>query len=109
MTYLFDVNVLIAFLDRYHVHHTQAHRWAAGHSKSLRWATCPLVENAFVRITGKPSYPNSFGSATAALEELRRNCALPNHIFWPDDISLCDVAVWSSQHIVASSHITDLY
>ena len=37
---LLDVNVLIALLDRRHVHHEPAHRWFAGSSGP--WATWPL-------------------------------------------------------------------
>jgi len=30
------------------------------------WATCPLTENAFLRILGHPSYPKGPGSPSAA-------------------------------------------
>ena len=102
MTYLLDANLLIALLDRHHVHHAAAHRWAGGHSKPIRWATCPLVENAFIRITGNPAYVNSFGSAKAALAELQTSCSVPAHTFWPDDISLRDQTLWSAEFFIGS-------
>lgn len=34
---LLDVNVLIALLDRRHVHHEPAHDWFAGAQAPLRW------------------------------------------------------------------------
>ena len=39
---LLDVNVLIALLDRRHVHHEPAHGWFAT-AQADGWATCPLT------------------------------------------------------------------
>jgi toxin-antitoxin system PIN domain toxin len=109
MTHLYDVNFLIALLDRYHAHYEIAHRWLGASPEPLPWATCPLTENAFVRITGRPSYPNGFGSAAAAIECLRENCSQSNHTFWPDDISLLDPKIWAEPDRVSPTHLTDLY
>jgi predicted nucleic acid-binding protein len=57
---LLDVNVLIALLDRRHVHHEAAHGWFAA-EQAKGWATCPLTQNAVLRILGQPRYPNSPG------------------------------------------------
>jgi predicted nucleic acid-binding protein len=57
---LLDVNVLIALLDRRHVHHDPAHGWFAA-AQANGWATCPLTQNAVLRILGQPRYPNSPG------------------------------------------------
>jgi toxin-antitoxin system PIN domain toxin len=108
MIHLFDVNFLIALLDRQHMHYEAAHRWVNS-VEELRWATCPLTENAFVRITGKPSYPNWLGSTAAALQCLRENCSQTNHTFWPDDISLLQEALWTNQRLISTAHLTDLY
>ncbi|HUB66424.1 MAG TPA: TA system VapC family ribonuclease toxin [Candidatus Methylacidiphilales bacterium] len=109
MTYLFDVNFLIALLDQHHAHYEIAHRWVAAAPQPLRWATCPLTENAFVRITGKQSYPNGFGSASAALDCLRENCSQKNHVFWTDNVSLADAKVWTEPGRISSTHLIDLY
>jgi len=109
MIYLLDVNVLIALLDSRHVHNEAAHKWAGSHGRSLQWASCPIVENAFVRITASASYPNSLGSATAALNKLQENCATTDHRFWPDDLSLRDAALLSGGDLLHSSHVTDCY
>jgi toxin-antitoxin system PIN domain toxin len=109
MTYLLDVNLLIALLDPRHVHNTAAHQWAGNRPKALKWATCPIIENAFVRITGNPAYPNFLGSATASLNKLRKNISETDHRFWADDISLCDPAVWTSPEFMNASQITDCY
>jgi toxin-antitoxin system PIN domain toxin len=109
MIYLLDVNLLIALLDARHIHNAEAHRWVGGQSKPLTWATCPLVENAFVRITGSPAYPNFLGSAKAALDSLKKNCSDTDHHFWSDDISLREDSLWHSPELLSSVHITDCY
>lgn len=74
MTYLLDVNVLIALLDPAHIQHDTAHAWFAeeGHTA---WATCPLTENGVLRIIGHPRYPNSPGSPAAGRDDV-------NAVFW---------------------------
>lgn len=109
MTHLLDVNFLIALLDRQHANYESAHRWINSVPKTWRWATCPITQNAFVRITGKPSYPNWLGSAAAALDSLRKNCSQENHTFWPDDVSLLQSEIWTQPQLVTSTHLTDLY
>jgi len=109
MTYLFDLNFLIALLDRKHAHYHSAHHWIGSVSEAWKWATCPLTENGFIRITGKSSYPNAFESASAALNCLRDNCSQDNHVFWPDDISLLQLDIWTNPQLIISTHLTDLY
>jgi predicted nucleic acid-binding protein len=48
-----DVVVLIALLDRRHVHPEPAHAWFTA-SNPAGWATCPLPQNAVLRILGQP-------------------------------------------------------
>jgi uncharacterized protein len=88
--FLLDVNVLLALADPLHVHHEAAHSWFASRGRKA-WATCPMTENAFVRIASHPSYPNRPGDAPAVLELLRRMCSSEGHRFWPDTVSLRDV------------------
>lgn len=108
MIYLLDANLLIALIDQDHVQHQRAHAWAS-HQAPLRWATCPLIENAFVRITSNPAYPNAYPSAADALDALRNDCSSTHHVFWPDDISICDKAVWNESGLLSGRHLTDLY
>ncbi|MGR3697056.1 MAG: hypothetical protein ACU0CB_02180 [Roseovarius sp.] len=87
MTYLLDVNVLIALVDPGHVAHNDAHTWFSkeGHPS---WATCPITENGFVRILGNPKYPNSSGSPAVIAGIIEQMRALPGHCFWAGDFSL---------------------
>jgi toxin-antitoxin system PIN domain toxin len=87
MTYLLDVNLLIALCDPEHVHHETAHRWF-GRLATNRWATCAITENAFIRITGHSTYLNWKRTPAEQIDMLKRFCSLPTHEFWADDVSL---------------------
>lgn len=67
---LLDVNVLITLVDHQHVHHEPSHRWFEAHG-SDGWASCPLTQNAMLRILGNPCYPNSTGGQAVVMLLLR--------------------------------------
>ncbi|WP_374585746.1 TA system VapC family ribonuclease toxin [Pseudoduganella sp.] len=108
MTYLLDVNVLIALIDTAHIQHGTAKAWFASVGQ-VSWATCPLTENGVLRIVGNPRYPNSPGSPILVMPLLRALRVMPGHTFWPDDLSL--VASRHVQHhrLYRSHSITDTY
>jgi toxin-antitoxin system PIN domain toxin len=108
MTFLLDVNVLIALIDSGHIQHDAAHGWFAAHGGHA-WATCPLTENGVLRIVGHPRYPNSPGSPAAVMPVLAGLCALPGHVFWPDDISLVDSTRVDAGRLLSSGQLTDSY
>jgi len=109
MTYLLDINVLIALIDPRHVHHHPAHAWfgAEGHCS---WATCPFVENGLLRIVGHPRYENFGGlphQVAGMLAQLKINH--PAHQFWADEISILDETVFDRAGMLNSMHLTDIY
>jgi len=108
MTFLLDANVLIALIDPQHVHHDPAHEWF-GLQENIDWATCPLTENAVVRIISQPSYPNPAANPEAAIDMLRELCAVGRHQFWPDSISLLDSSAVLSGTVLSPKRITDIY
>jgi uncharacterized protein len=108
MTYLLDVNVLLALCDPRHVHHETAHRWFQFTGRH-GWATCPLTENGFIRIASQPRYPNSPGGPGAVGAVLRKFCVGPAHVFWPDDVSLLDGQRFEWSRLLSHAHITDVY
>jgi uncharacterized protein len=108
LTSLLDVNVLIALIDGAHVHHDLAHRWFASEG-ARSWATCPLTENAVLRIVGSPRYPMSPGSPAAVVPSLVGMRSHPGHEFWPDAISLLDRSMVDPARLLAASQITDTY
>lgn len=108
MTYLLDVNVLIALIDPAHVQHDAAHDWFAKLGKKS-WATCPQTENGVMRIIGHARYPNSPGTPAAVAQLMTGLCALPGHAFWPDDVSLLDAGKIDVSRILSSAQVTDSY
>jgi len=110
VTFLLDVNVLIALIDPAHTQHAAAHGWLETVGTGS-WATCPIVENGAVRILSHPRYP--FGPAPASpsgvARILKRLRQVPGHRFWPDDISLLDDEAVDLAALIHSRQITDTY
>lgn len=108
MRCLLDVNVLLALLDADHVHHATAHVWferegAAG------FATCPIVENGFLRIISHPKYTNPVtgpDQAAPLLADLQRH---PGHQFWADDLSLARASIVTIDRVRTPGQVTDTY
>jgi toxin-antitoxin system PIN domain toxin len=108
LTFLLDVNVLIALIDPTHVHHRPVFDWfQAEGSKS--WASCPITENGVLRIVSHPNYPNTPGAPAIVAGVMGRLLALPGHVFWPDDISLLDPARADCGRLLAHKQVTDSY
>lgn len=108
MTYLLDVNVLIALIDPAHIGHDAAHAWFASTGEKS-WATCPITENGVLRIIGNPKYPNTVGSPAAAAPIVKQLRALPGHEFWPDDVSLVGSDLVDPSLITTPAQVTDSY
>jgi toxin-antitoxin system PIN domain toxin len=108
MAFLLDANVLIALIDPAHIQHDTAHEWFAATGRRA-WATCPLTENAVLRIVGHARYPNSPGTPAAVAPLLATLCALPGHAFWPDDVSLLDSGQVDTARLLSAGQVTDSY
>lgn len=108
MTFLLDVNVLIALVDGTHVSHESVHRWFATEGRR-DWATCPITENGLVRIIANPKYPNAVATPADALALLGRLATLPGHVFWTDDVTLRDAAAFYADKIATAAQVTDSY
>jgi toxin-antitoxin system PIN domain toxin len=108
LTYLLDVNVLIALIDPAHAFADAAHRWFERTGRH-GWASCPLTQNGGVRILGNPSYPGGPGTPAAASILVQGLCAHAGHVFWPDDISLLGAGSVRLAALTAAKQITDTY
>ena len=108
MTWLLDVNVLVALFDPEHVHHEAAHRWFAG-VRSAGWATCPLTENGLVRVVSNPAYPGRRTTVANAVSRLRRFTESGDHVHWPDDVSLLRTDELDGSELTGHREITDAY
>lgn len=89
---LLDVNVLLALAWPSHTHHNRAHEWFA-QSRAAGWATCPMTQCAFVRISSNPRFTEEAQSPAQAAALLASVVALPHHQFWADDVTLFAVGV----------------
>jgi uncharacterized protein len=89
---LLDVNALVALAWDSHVHHAAMRTWFAANSGS-GWATCPITETGFVRVSANPKVlpsPIGIDAARAVLSALR---AADGHRFLVDDVSIADADV----------------
>ncbi len=82
-----DVNVLVALAWPNHVHHVAARQWFHDAS-GAGWATTPVTELGFVRISSNASVVPTASSPLEALALLRLLCERAAHQFWPDDVQL---------------------
>lgn len=108
MTYLLDVNVLIALIDHDHTAHDTAHEWFERVGR-FDWATCPLTENGVLRIVGHPRYPNSPGAPAIVAGILKVLRTMEGHVFWADDTSLLGDRNVDCGNILTSGQVTDTY
>jgi uncharacterized protein len=86
---LLDVNALVALAWDSHVHHAAMRAWFETKG-SAGWATCPVTESGFVRVSSNPIVlPSAIGvdAARGVLSALR---AHPGHRFLVDDVSMSD-------------------
>ena len=87
VTALLDVNVLIALAWPNHVHHAVARRWFE-ERRGDGWATCPLTEAGFVRVSCNPAVVRHPVTPLEAIAVLERLTQLESHTFWPLDQSI---------------------
>lgn len=86
---LLDVNALVALVWDSHVHHARMRAWFRA-NQATGWATCPITESGFVRVSSNPKAlpaPLTVAGAREALGALR---AVAGHRFVGDDVSICD-------------------
>ena len=107
MISLLDANVLIALFDAAHVHHSASHVWLST-NRSPGWATCPLTQNACIRVLSQPKYPGRVPIAEIS-RRLANATGADDHTFWEDSISLCDSARFIHDRILSPRYLTDLY
>jgi toxin-antitoxin system PIN domain toxin len=108
MSYLLDVNVLIALAWPSHVHHEAATEWFAGvHAEG--WATTPVTEAGFIRVSSNPRVfvdGVSPGQAAALLGQFH---TVAGHEFWPDTARLTDYVEQISQHVLGFGLVSDAH
>jgi uncharacterized protein len=74
------------------------------------WATCPLTESGFVRVSSNPKVLTSPIGVATAREVLAALRAVEGHTFLADDVSLCDddVPAIHGHRQVSDAHLLTL-
>jgi toxin-antitoxin system PIN domain toxin len=102
---LLDVNALVALAWDSHVHHASIRAWFAAHGQT-GWATCPVSESGFVRVSSNPKVLPSPVGVTAARDVLAALRTAGAHRFLADDVSLTDADV---PYIAGYRQVTDAH
>lgn len=102
---LLDVNALVALAWDSHVHHAAIRRWFDDRARE-GWATCPITESGFVRVSSNPKVLTHAISVAAAQAVLRSLRATPGHHFLTDQVSITDDDV---PHLVGHRQVTDAH
>ena len=103
---LLDVNVLLALAWPTHVHHLAAHRWFAENHRE-GWATCPLTQLGFARLSMQPAVvkiPILFGDVMEALAQMTVSAA---HRFWPLEEGLAGIRGEIRARVAGHHQLTD--
>jgi len=108
MTYLLDVNVLLALAWPMHVHHGPAQEWFGNHHRS-GWATCGVTESGFIRVSSNRRATPAARSPGEAALLLHRMCQLDGHVFLDDSVRLSKHPEVISAHVHGSSQVTDAH
>lgn len=85
---LLDVNALVALAWDAHVHHDAVAEWFD--RRTGPWATCPVSEAGFVRVSSNPSALAGAISVDEACGVLRDLRAIGEHRFLANDVSPTD-------------------
>src|SRR5437016_5911230 len=106
MRALLDASVLIALFDPKHIFNRRAHSWWAAEGEG-GWASCPLTENALVRIMSNPNYDrNQRFSAGEIIAQLNEFVGGTDHQFWPDSISIREQKMFLAERIHGPRQLT---
>lgn len=109
---LLDVNVLVALAWPNHVGHSAARGWFTREA-AKGWATTPVTESGFVRVSSNRRALPTATTPAIAIEMLGQLTGLPGHEFWPDRLRLVtgdrlDPTVVTGYRQVTDAHLIAL-
>jgi len=91
-----------------HVHHSRVLRWFAA-NREEGWATCPVTESGFVRVSSNVRVIPDARTPEQAIHLLRQIRQLPGHTFWGDDVSPVDSDATAFEQVVGYRQVTDAH
>ena len=103
---LLDVNVLIAMVWHQHDHYDLVRDWL-GKRRGETWATCPITESGFVRVSALPRLGGVSQGVQRGLLALQKNRAEPDHVFWPHETSVVDLNPEIKARVRGHQQVTD--
>jgi uncharacterized protein len=104
MTHLLDTNALLALAWQNHEHHPIVTPWL----RSIKsFATCPITQGGFIRLSSNPTLGFANGTADA-FSSLDSFLADERHEFWPDDLSFAESEI-RRDTIRTHGQVTDKY
>ena len=106
---LLDVNALVALAWDSHVHHVVIRCWFAERAMD-GWATCPLTESGFVRVSSNRKVLPHAISVEEARGVIAAMRTVAEHRFLVDDVSITDgdVPRLSGHRQVSDAHLLTL-
>jgi predicted nucleic acid-binding protein len=102
LSHLLDVNFLIACGWESHSEYIRANRWLSG---VKAFATCPITEMGFLRVSLSPAYGASFANARAALDAI---AGLRTHRFVRDATRAQSLPPVGTSKDVTDAHLVHL-
>lgn len=109
MINLLDVNVLISLAWPNHVHHAVATSWFTRRSARSRWATTPVTEAGFVRVSANQAAIPSAVRPQGALQMLSAIRATNGHVFLADDVESVTADLVDSRLMASYRQVTDAH
>lgn len=103
--YLLDVNVLFALTWPNHLHHARARAWWGS---VARWATTPVTESAFIRLSVNPAVVGRQVTVAEAVAVLRAIRSAPGHEFLADGSSFAAPGI-DLTRVATARQITDAH
>jgi len=106
--HLLDINVLVALLWTNHEQHEAASRWFRRHQKN-GWATCPMTQAGFVRVSSNPRVFADAPTPVKAAGILESNLAHTTHRFFADELRLAEAITPFGDRLLGHQQVTDAY
>lgn len=106
--HLLDVNVLIALAWPNHVHHAAARAWF-GTVGTDAWATTPVTEAGFVRVSSNPAAVAAAVTPADAFALLSRMRSRSGHVFFVDDVEMVVADALPPERVVTHGQVTDAH
>jgi toxin-antitoxin system PIN domain toxin len=107
LTDLLDVNLMVSLAWPNHVHHAVAMRWFR--SRGGPWATTPVTESGFVRVSSNRSAIPTAVTPAEALDLLDRLRQWRGHVFLADDVEKVVGVGGETGSLVHHRQVTDAH